>query len=84
MVHPESAHSAQLDSRHPEWCLPFGRVMAMQHRSAAPAAAMHLAVTHWQVQSRAMLRALSQVNCQAKVERLLQQPAKPQLLEQQD
>ena len=84
MVHLESAHSVQRDSRHPEWSLPFGRAMAKQHRSAAPAAAMHLAETHWQVYSRAMLRALSQVNCRAKVERLLQQPAKPQLLEQQD
>ena len=84
MARRESAHSARLDSRHPEWCLPFGRGMAKQHRSAVPAAAMHLAGTHWQVKSRAMQRAQSQVNCRAKVERLLQQPAKPQLLEQQD
>jgi hypothetical protein len=58
--------------------------MAKQRRSAVRAAAMHLAKLHWQAKSRATPRALLRAKCRPKVKLLVQQPAKPQLLELQD
>jgi hypothetical protein len=44
---------------------------------------MHLAQLRWQAKSRAEARALLLANCLTKVKLLVQQPAKPQLLELQ-
>ena len=84
MARRESAQSVQQDCFLPEWRSPFVRVMAKQHRSAVPAAVVHLAKQHWQAKSRAALQALLPANSRTKVKLLVQQPAKPQLLEPQD
>jgi hypothetical protein len=45
---------------------------------------MHLAKRHWQAKSQATPRALLAATCRTRVKLLVQQPAKPQLLELQD
>ena len=64
----------------PEWRSPVVQEMAKQRQSSVPAPVMHLAKPHWQAKSRARLPA----NSRTKVKLLVQQPAKPQLLEPQD
>ena len=60
--------------------MPFVQGMAKQRRYAVPAAVMHLAKPRWQAKSRALLPA----NSRTEVKLLVQQLAKPPLLEAQD
>src|SRR5262245_26574211 len=57
--------------------------MEKQPRSADPAAVMHSARPHWQAKSQVTQRALLPGNCQTKAMPLVQQAAKPALLELQ-
>ena len=57
--------------------------MEKLRRSADPVAAMHWARPHGQAKPRVTQRALSEENCQTKAMLLVQQPAKPALLELQ-
>ena len=58
--------------------------MEKQRQSADPAAVMHLAKPHWQAKSRVTPQTPLPANCRTKVMPLVQQPAKPQLLEPRD
>jgi hypothetical protein len=58
--------------------------MEKQRQSADPAAVIHLAKLHRQAKSRVTQQTPLPANCRPKVMLLVQQPAKPQLLEPQD
>jgi hypothetical protein len=58
--------------------------MAKQRRLAVPAAVMHLAKRRSQAKSQATPPARVPANCPPEVKLLVQQAAKPQLLEAQD
>ena len=84
MARQASAHSVQRGCFLREWRSPFVQGTVKRRRCAVPAAAMHLAKPRWQAKYRATQQALLPASCWAKVALLVQQQAKPQLLEPQD